>query len=126
MHISRCAQQLVSKQPLCVQKGVASAVFAAVIYMEERSNQVACLWYLLQTESNQDDAPEGVKQMLHQYTTALLKQEEGGKRTVLNHLLRLIKVYCLGCSLMHCNPQAEAPVGFRCFLHAALTRLCPC
>lgn len=75
-----------------MQRGVASAAFAAVIYMEERRAQVACLWYLLQSQSMPDDtAPEDVRQVLYQYTTALLRQEQNGKRSILNHLLRLIK-----------------------------------
>ena len=75
-----------------VQRGVASAAFAAVIYIEERRAQVACLWYLLQSQASpDDDVPEEVQQVLFQYTTALLRQEQGGKRTIVNHLLQLVK-----------------------------------
>ena len=83
---------------MCVQRGIASAAFAAVIYIEERRAEVACLWYLLQSQAVQDeDIPEDIKQVMYQYTTALLRQEHGGKRTIVNHLLRLIKASYVMC-----------------------------
>ena len=85
----------------CVQRGVASAAFAAVIYIEERRAEVACLWYLLQSQAVQDeDTPEDIKQVMYQYTTALLRQEQGGRRIIINHLLRLIKASCMLCLQM--------------------------
>ena len=82
-----------------MQRGIASAAAAAAIYFEERRLQVSCLWYLLQSQM----LPEGVLEeealaqwddvqlQTNQYTKALLREEEQGKRKILNHLLQLIQ-----------------------------------
>ena len=83
-----------------LQRGIASAAAAAAIYFEERRMQVSCLWYLLQSQI----LPEGVLEedaqaewddvqiQANQYTKKLLREDQNGKRMLLNHLLQLIQV----------------------------------
>ena len=83
-----------------MQRGIASAAAAAAIFFEERRSQLSCLWYLLQSQI----LPEGVLEedaqaqwddvqvQTNQYTRALLREEQDGKRKLLYHLLQLLQV----------------------------------
>ncbi|KAL3148728.1 hypothetical protein ABBQ38_014140 [Trebouxia sp. C0009 RCD-2024] len=81
------------------QRGIASAAAAAALYFEDRRSQVLCLWYLLQSQV----LPEGVLEedaqadwddvqvQANQYTKALLRDQQDGRRKLLHHLLHLIQ-----------------------------------
>lgn len=79
-----------------LQRGVASATAAAAIYYEERRAQLSCLWYLLQSQALQDtETMDDVQQQVFQYTSALLREQQNGKRKMFTHLLQLIQVLVL-------------------------------
>ncbi len=88
-----------------LQRGVASATAAAAIYYEERRAQLSCLWYLLQSQALQDtETLDDVQQQVFQYTSALLREQQNGKRKMFTHLLQLIQVLILASELCrHCQ-----------------------
>ncbi|DBA92469.1 TPA: hypothetical protein ACH3X1_002702 [Trebouxia sp. C0004] len=110
------------------QRGVASATAAAAIYYEERRAQLSCLWYLLQSQALQDtETLDDVQQQVFQYTSALLREQQNGKRKMFTHLLQLIQEQQADSKLLPTIIDEQgAPVHLAVCMAEERTSLCQC
>ncbi|KAL0044481.1 hypothetical protein WJX82_009054 [Trebouxia sp. C0006] len=110
------------------QRGVASATAAAAIYYEERRAQLSCLWYLLRSQALQEtDTLDDVQQQVFRYTSALLREQQNGKRKMFTHLLQLIQGQQADSKLLPTIIHEQgAPVDLAVCMAEERTSLCQC